>query len=213
MWVPRTSTVAKARLVLTARASFLSRCSVRAEFTKPVLGCNTMVCADARRDLSFSCLVAGPWGSAVVLPPPVHWDHPQACALKVPLEPMSLPWWGGGWGGGSRCGCHEITHLGGRAIPSAWRGRDRHRGAEAASRFFPSGITQQRHSASVVVQASSTSVPVAELLLPSRPLRMSPHGQPQSSAWVCPPNPTFQHTVLVCIGGYPLRLCGQCRGQ
>ena len=139
MCVPTTSTVAKARLVLTARASFLSRYSVGAEFTKPALGYNTMVCADARRNLSFSCLVAGPWGSAVVSAPPVHWDHPQTCALKVTLESMSLPWWGGGWGGGNSCGGREITHVGGRAIPSAWRGRDRHRGAEAASRFFPSG--------------------------------------------------------------------------
>ena len=91
MCMPTKSTVAKARLVLTARASFPSRCSVEAGFTKPVVGCNTMVCIDARRDLSFSCLVAGPWGSAVVSATPVHWDHPQACALKVPVEPMSLP--------------------------------------------------------------------------------------------------------------------------
>ena len=34
-----------------------------------------------------------------------------------------------------------------------------------------------------------------------------------SSAWVCPPNPTFQHTALVCIGGHPLRLGGQGRDQ
>ena len=27
----------------------------------------------------------------------------------------------------------------------------------------------------------------------SRPLRISPQSQPQSSAWVCSPNPTFQH--------------------
>ena len=40
---------------------------------------------------------------------------------------MSLLWWGGGWGGGSRCGHHKITHLGWRTIASAWRGRNRHR--------------------------------------------------------------------------------------
>ena len=86
MGMPTNSTIAKARLVLTARASFPSRCSVGAEFTKPVVGCNTMVCTAARRDLSFSFLVVGPGGSAVVSVPSVHWDHPQACALKVPLE-------------------------------------------------------------------------------------------------------------------------------
>ena len=75
--------------------------------------------------------------------------------------------------------------------------------------FFPLGITQQRCSASLVVQASSTSIPFAELLPPSCPLRMSPHSQPQSSAWVCSPIPTFQHPALVCSGGHPLRLRGQ----
>ena len=123
MCMPTKSTVAKARLVLTARASFPSRCSVGAEFTKPVVGCNTMVCTAARRDLSFSFLVVctaarrdlsfsflvvytaarrdlsfsflvvGPGGSAVVSVPPVHWDHPQACALKVPLEPTGEGAW------------------------------------------------------------------------------------------------------------------------
>ena len=70
MCMPIKSRVVKARLVLTARASFSSTCSTGAEFTKPVVGCNTMVCTDARRDLSFSCLVAGPWGSPVVSAPP-----------------------------------------------------------------------------------------------------------------------------------------------
>ena len=53
----------------------------------------------------------------------------------------------------------------------------------------------------------------AELLPPSCPLRMSPHSQPQSSAWVCSPNPTFQHPALVCCSGHPLRLGGQGWGQ
>ena len=99
------------------------------------------------------------------------------------------------------------------AIPSIWRGRDRHRGREAAMGFFPLGITQQRCSASLVVRASSTSIPFAELLPPSCPLRMSPHSQPQSSAWFSSPNPTFQHPALVCSGGHPLRLGGQGWGQ
>ena len=72
MGMPTKSTIAKARLVLTARASFPSRCSVGAEFTKPVVGCNTMVCTAARRDLSFSFLVVGPRGSAVVSVPSEH---------------------------------------------------------------------------------------------------------------------------------------------
>ena len=43
---------------------------------------------------------------------------------------------------------------------------------------------------SVVVHASSTSMPFIDLLLHSRPLRMSPHSKPQSSAWLCSPNPS-----------------------
>ena len=31
---------------------------------------------------------------------------------------------------------------------------------------------------------------------------MSPHSTSQSSAWVCSPNPTFQHPALVCIAGH-----------
>ena len=45
----------------------------------------------------------------------------------------------------------------------------------------------------MVVQASTSSIPFAELSPHSRPLRISPQSQPQSSAWVCSPNPTFQH--------------------
>ena len=55
---------------------------------------------------------------------------------------------------------------------------------------------------SVVVHASSTSILFIDLLPLSRPLSMSPHSTPQSSAWVCSPNPTFQHPALVCIGGH-----------
>ena len=71
MGMPTKSTIAKARLVLTARASFPSRCSVGAEFTKPVVGCNTMVCTAARRDLSFSFLVVGPGAQL--------WFQPRFC--------------------------------------------------------------------------------------------------------------------------------------
>ena len=55
---------------------------------------------------------------------------------------------------------------------------------------------------SVVVHASSTSILFIDLLPLSRPLSMSPHSTPQSSAWVCSPNPTFQHPALVCITGH-----------
>ena len=55
---------------------------------------------------------------------------------------------------------------------------------------------------SVVVHASSTSILFIDLLPLSRPLSMSPHSTPQSSAWVCSPNPTFQHPALVCIAGH-----------
>ena len=45
----------------------------------------------------------------------------------------------------------------------------------------------------MVVQASTSSILFAELSPHSRPLRISPQSQPQASAWVCSPNPTFQH--------------------
>ena len=125
---------------------------------------------------------------------------------------MSLPWWGGGWGGGSSCGGREITHLGGS---HAWclERQGQTQGQTGCKEVLPFGITQQRRSASLVVQASSTSIPIAELLPPSRPLRMSPHVQPHSSAWVYSPNPTFQHPGLVCIRGHRIRLGGLGWGQ
>ena len=54
---------------------------------------------------------------------------------------------------------------------------------------------------SLVVQASTTSIPFAELLPHSHHFRLFPHSQQQSSASICSPNPTFQHPALVCIGG------------
>ena len=93
-------------------------------------------------------------------------------------------------------------------LASAWPGGAGIGGEGLQWWFFPLGITQQRCSASLVVQASSTSIPFAELLPPSCPLRMSPHSQPQSSAWVCSPNPTFQDPALVCSGGLPAQAWG-----
>ena len=54
---------------------------------------------------------------------------------------------------------------------------------------------------SLVVQASTTSIPFAELLPHSHHFRLFPHSQQQSSASICSPNPTFQHPALVYIGG------------
>ena len=74
---------------------------------------------------------------------------------------------------------------------------------------LPFGYHSPMVLCTIEVQASSTSISFAELLPPSCLLRMSPHSQPQSSAWVCSPVPTFQHPALVCSGGHPLRLRGQ----
>ena len=54
---------------------------------------------------------------------------------------------------------------------------------------------------SLVFQASTTSIPFAELLPHSHHFRLFPHSQQQSSASICSPNPTFQHPALVYIGG------------
>ena len=85
---------------------------------------------------------------------------------------------------------------------------------------LPFGYHSPMVLCTIEVQASSTSISFAELLPPSCLLRMSPHSQPQSSAWVCSPNPTFQHPALVCSGALsgwcplsPLRLGGQGWGQ
>ena len=54
---------------------------------------------------------------------------------------------------------------------------------------------------SIVVRTSSTSILFIDLFPHSHPLRMSPHSTPESFAWVCSPNPTFQHPALVFIAG------------
>ena len=76
-------------------------------------------------------------------------------------------------------------------------------GKRGCGAVLPFGPHSTMARCALSVQASSTSIPFAELLPPSRPLRMSPRGQPQSSAWVCSPKPTFQHPALVCSGGHP----------
>ena len=54
---------------------------------------------------------------------------------------------------------------------------------------------------SIVVRTSSTSILFIDLFPHSHPLRMSPQSTPESFAWVCSPNPTFQHPALVFIAG------------
>ena len=55
---------------------------------------------------------------------------------------------------------------------------------------------------SLVVQASTTSIPFAELLPQSHLFRVFLYSQPQSSALIWSLNPTFQHPALVCSGGH-----------
>ena len=64
---------------------------------------------------------------------------------------------------------------------------------------------------SLVVQASTTSIPFAELLPQSHPFRVFPYSQPQSFALICSLNPTFQHPALVCSGEHASQ--AGCAGQ
>ena len=89
------------------------------------------------------------------------------------------------------------------AIPRTWRGRDRNRGREAARRFFPSGITEQHRSASLVVQASLESsslppVPSGCILLANHcPLPGFALQTPRSSTQ---PLSTLEHTLSGLVG-------------
>ena len=61
-------------------------------------------------------------------------------------------------------------------------------------------ITQQWHFASLLVWASSRSIPCCGAPH-SYPLELSPHSQHHSPSWVCSSNPTFQHSAPVCTSG------------
>ena len=90
IYVPTKSIAAKARPVLAAGA--LVRCSVGAEFTKPVVGVsirNLRSCKETFQLFFLSCMVPGIqlWFSA----PPLHVGHPQGSAPEAALVHTSLP--------------------------------------------------------------------------------------------------------------------------
>ena len=145
-------------------------------------------------------------GAQLCFPPPqCAWATYRHLLLGLPWSTGVHAGGEGHRGGGSRV-VRSPNPVG--VLASAWPGGAGIGGEGLQWWFFPLGITQQRCSASLVVQASSTSIPFAELLPPACPLRMSPHSQSQSSAWVCSPNPTFQDPALVCSGGLPAQAWG-----
>ena len=73
----------------------------------------------------------------------------------------------------------------------------------------PSHVTQQWHFTSMVVWASSRSIPRCGVPH-SHPLRLSPHSPQQSSPQVCSPNPTFQHPAPVHTSRHTTQ-AGACR--
>ena len=101
-----------------------------------------------------------------------------------------------GHGGGRGWASIEPTRV--AALPIA-RDEGPAQGERGSGEVLPFGPHSTMVLCALAVQASFTSIPFAELLPPSHPLRMSPHGQPQSSAWVCSPKPTFQHPALSAV--------------
>lgn len=92
--------------------------------------------------------------------------------------------------------------------------RGQHRGRRGYRRWwvFALGITHQWCSALWWLRLPPQAFLFAELSsLPS--LRMSPQSQLQSSAWVCSPNPTFQHPRPCLQQGTPSQAGGHGRGQ
>ena len=147
--------------------------------------------------------------------PSEHVTHPQVSAPEAAPEHRGLLTVEEGHGGGRGWASIEPTRV--AALPVA-RDEGPAVGERGCGGVLPFGPHSTMARCALSVQASSTSIPFAELLPPSRPRRMSPRGQPQSSAWVCSPKPTFQRPALVCSGGHPwgghpLRLGGQGRAQ
>ena len=112
-------------------------------------------------------------------------------------------------GGGRGWGSIEPTRV--VALPSA-RNEAPTQGERSCNGLLPFGHHRWR-SALWWFRLPPHAFPCVELLPHSHPLRMFPHSQLKSSAWVCSPDPTFQHPALVCSGGHPLRLGGQGRAQ
>ena len=161
-----------------------------------------MVSAAARRDFSFSSLTLG---LAVLSAPSVRVAYPKVSAPEASPEHRSLLMVEEVRGGGRGWGSIEPTRV--VALPSA-RNEAPTQGERSCNGLLPFGHHRWR-SALWWFRLPPHAFPCVELLPHSHPLRMFPHSQLKSSAWVCSPDPTFQHPALVCSGGHPLRLGGQ----
>ena len=132
--------------------------------------------------------------------PSEHVAHPQVSAPEAAPEHRGLLTVEEGHGAGHGWASIEPTWV--VALPIA-KDEGPAQGERGCGEVLLVGHHSTMALCALAMQASSKSIPFAELLPPSRPLRMSPRGQPQSSAWVCSPKPTFQHPALVCSGGHP----------
>ena len=131
--------------------------------------------------------------------PSEHVAHPQVSVREAAPEHRCLLTVEEGHGGGRGWASIEPTWV--AALPIA-RDEGPAQGERGNGEFLPFGPHSTMALFTLVAQASSTSIPFAQLFPPSRPLRMSPRGQPQSSAWACSPKPMFQHPALVCSEGH-----------
>ena len=161
-----------------------------------------MVSAAARRDFSFSSLTLG---LAVLSAPSVRVAYPKLSAPEASPEHRSLLMVEEVRGGGRGWGSIEPTRV--VALPSA-RNEAPTQGERSCNGLLPFGHHRWR-SVLWWFRLPPHAFPCVELLPHSHPLRMFPHSQLKSSAWVCSPDPTFQHPALVCSGRHPLRPGGQ----
>ena len=125
------------------------------------------------------------------------WATHRCLLLSCPRAQESADCGGGRWG--RPCLGAPKTYMGG-VLHSPLQGQAGTKDRDAMGFFF--GHHSPMPLCSLVVQASTTSIPFAELLPQSHPFRMFTHSHPQSSALVCALNPTFQHPALVCSGGH-----------